>query len=111
MSESHDTFARFLFRVLKPFFYFIPQNLDVDEKRKRTLVVGGALVTIPTLIFFILNDIKYYDTLGIILDTSLALLFLISLIIIRRIENGIYLYRIMMISLSTVILYNTVVNI
>lgn len=86
---------------------FLFKNLDINEKRKRSLVLFGSLLAIPTLLFFTVHDILVYDTLGTFMDGSLALLFIVCVIMLTKVKNGIWIYRIVLIGLSVVLLYNT----
>lgn len=87
---------------------FLFKNLDINEKRKRFLVLFSSLLAIPTLLFFTVQDIRVHDTLGIYMDGGLALLFIVCIAILSKVRNGIWIYRIVLLGLSVVLLYNAI---
>lgn len=105
MHETHD-YPPFLSGTIRIFSHFIPRDLDVDELRKRILVVGAAVMGIPALLFFSHQDVLINDTVGLIVDTAFALLLVLFLAVSRRIRNGDWIYRFLAVGLVVVLLYN-----
>jgi hypothetical protein len=106
MSSFYHIIYLWLMAVVQPLSFFFPTGLDIDEKRKRAMVVLGALAGIPILIFFIQQDFFFSDLSGAAVDASLAFLFLIFLLFSRYVKNGIWFYRILSVGLMVVLTYN-----
>lgn len=96
--------------LVHPLRRFIPSQLSTDEKQKRIPVVVGALLGIPTLLFFTVQDIRSSETIGFFFDGGLALMFIVLLWMLIRVDNGIWIYRVMLLGLSAVAFYNIVVG-
>jgi len=110
MKSSPEHLPEPLSRILKPLHLFIPVSLDADEKRKRILVVAGALFAIPVLFYFTLTDIRQDETIGIVLDLGLAILLTVSLCFIGRMEKAVWLYRVMLAGFLGLLLYNMMIG-
>lgn len=101
---------KFAARLVHPLHRFFPHHLTTDEKQKRLPVVVGALLGIPTLLFFTVQDIRCGETIGIFFDGGLAVIFAVLLGILIRVRNGIWIYRVMLLGLTAVVLYNVIVG-
>ncbi|MBN1757935.1 MAG: hypothetical protein JW863_06450 [Chitinispirillaceae bacterium] len=106
MNSPYLLLYKWLMVIIRPLSLFFPKGLDIDEKRKRAMVIIGTLTGAPVLIFFSINDVIANDVAGFFFDTTLALLFLMFLIFSRSIRNGIWFYRILISGLITIIVYN-----
>ena len=106
MSSSYLLLYKWLMVIIRPLSLFFPKGLDIDEKRKRAMVIIGTLTGAPVLMFFSINDVIANDIAGFFFDTTIALLFLMFLIFSRSIRNGIWFYRILISGLITIIVYN-----
>ena len=106
LSANNERFYHGVIRVVKLFHRFIPASLGIDEKRKRLMVVGGALPGIPTLLYFTIVDFIEKDIPGVISDAGLIVLLTGSLVALSRIRNGLMVYRIMMAGFAALLLYN-----
>ena len=106
MTTIYHIIYRWLLGIIRPLTLFFPDGLDIDEKRKRAMMVIGGVVGTPILLFFVYQDMIRSDRAGIIFDLGLAILFTIFLTFSRYVKNGVWFYRVIIVGLSGVLLYN-----
>ena len=106
MTTLYHVIYHWLLDIIRPLTLFFPDNLDIDEKRKRAMVVIGALAGIPTLLFFVYQDMMRNDRVGIVFDLGMAILFTTFLVFSRYVKNGIWFYRVIILGLAGVLMYN-----
>lgn len=108
MASYQLQISTLLKKILKPIIRIAPRHLENDEKRRRLLVIFGALVAIPALVYFTFNDFVLKDTVGVFMDGGLSILLIVSLAFLSRVKNGIWIYRISILGMTTVFLYNVI---
>lgn len=92
--------------LIHPLSIFFPSDLDIEEKRKRAIMVLGGLIGVPVLLFFVYYDFMVNDIWGVIFDGTLTLFFTVFLVFSRNVRDGIWFYRIIMAGLGGVMMYN-----
>ena len=105
-----DYFYRKITGLLHPLHRFIPLMNNPEEKRKRVLVIGSALLLIPFELLFTIQDIRFSHWLGLSMDGGTLLIFSVSLAFLLRISNGTWFYRLMTFAFTVLLGYNIVVG-
>lgn len=106
MTTLYHILYHWLLGVLQPLRLFFPDNLDIDEKRKRAMVVICAFAGIPLLLFFMYGDALHNEKIGVVSNLGLAILLTTFLLFSRFVRNGVWFYRILAFGLTSVLMYN-----
>jgi hypothetical protein len=106
-SENSPMFFRLVTRCVQPLSRFFPAIADIDEKRKRLLVIAGELFIIPLLMLFIITDLHTHDTLGAIWDGSMELLIVAALPTLFCVKQATWIYRCILLALAALCSYNS----
>ncbi len=105
-----DRFYLSLTALLQPLHRLISPLGSNKEKRKRVLVIGSALLLIPILVVFVIQDILQPHRLGLVMDGGTLLVFSISLGFLLKIRNGTWIYRLMTFAVTILLAYNIVIG-
>lgn len=102
-----EQFYTLLVKCVRPLLALLPSGLDVEQKRKSILALGGILLGIPTMLSFVIVDTMRRDTVGAIFDGGLLLLMVVSLALLTRSKRGLPVYRLMVVGLIIDFNYNS----
>jgi hypothetical protein len=103
-----DQLYRTLTGLLQPLNYLIPVQNTSEEKRKRLLVVGSVLLAIPFLAMYTIQGLGSRNWLNLAMNGGTLVIYATSFGILLRISDGIRIYRLLTLVLTTLFIYNIV---
>lgn len=95
-SQCFDIMSHFL----QPFVRLLPEDLDYDDRRKRLMAAIGLFILIPIMIYFITVDIKDGMRTSMYMDSGLAILFIVGLWRLMKMQKAKAMYRILIAGFS-----------
>jgi hypothetical protein len=106
MATSGESYYRSFMNLMRVFHHLIPSLTDIEEKRKRYLVVGCLLLAIPMMVLFIIGDFQRHNTYNLIMDAVALFTFMVTMGALVKIQRGIILYRLLIGVVTALVFYN-----